>query len=61
MEKNLKKYINTYNQIIFLYTWSIVNQLYVKKKKKDNRETNISWWRLEPPQVGLCFSQGRAD
>ena len=43
MEKNLKKniyiyiYIYIYNWITVLYTWNIINQLYVNKKRKKER------------------------
>ena len=35
-EKNLKKNIHMYNWITLLYTWNIVNQLYLNKLKKQN-------------------------
>ena len=34
MEMNLKENIYMYNWITLLYTWNIVNQLYLNKKKK---------------------------
>ena len=34
MEKNLKK--KMYNWITLLYTWNIINQLYLNKKTKTN-------------------------
>ena len=52
MEMNLKENIYMYNWITLLYTWNIVNQLYLNKKKNSGASLVAQWLRTRLPMQG---------